>query len=264
VDLGRGAWVTYESGWLAAEAADALLRVLLEGLAWEQRPIVVAGREVMQPRLIAWGGDLPYRYSSQTLPPAPVPAALAPVLAEVSAKCGVPFNHVVLNRYRDGKDNLGFHADDEPELGRCPVIAALSLGATRRFVLERKGRRSKRNLRLGHGSLLVMGGTIQHTWYHGVPKDADCRRERINVTFRWLKGPPGWRESPPLGDPPDQPGRALVGEPRGRPLGHHQDPVAEGDQEHHVYERPHEPREEPAQLQEPEVGDRLGPPDRRE
>lgn len=197
-DLGLGAWFVYTPGWLGEAEADARMAALLEGCAWVARPIVVAGREVMQPRLIAWGGDLPYRYSGQTLERVPIPAALpAELVARASADAGVPFNHVLFNRYRDGKDNMGFHADDEPELGRDPVIAALSLGAERRFVLWRKGKRRGRkiNVNLEHGSLLVMGGTIQHTWYHAVPKDAGCDRERINVTFRWLKGPPGTRRA---------------------------------------------------------------------
>lgn len=193
VDLGRGAWIAYDPAWLGEEEATALQADLASGLRWEQRPIVVGGREVMQPRLMAWAGDLPYRYSGQTLPPEPLTGALADLTARVAAACGVPFNHVVVNRYRDGRDNIGRHADAEPELGWLPTIASLSLGARRRFVLSRKGRRKERNLRLGHGSLLVMGGSLQHTWYHAVPKDRGCEQERLNLTFRLLIGPPGTR-----------------------------------------------------------------------
>lgn len=196
VDLGKGAWIRYVPAWLPPGEADALLAALLAELPWVQRPIVVGGREVMQPRLLAWGGEVPYRYSGQTLESAPLHPALADLLARAAEVCGVPFNHAMANRYRDGRDNIGFHSDSEPELGRNPVIAAVSLGARRRFVLERKGRRrTRRNLRLPHGSLFVMGGTCQHTWYHGLPRDPECARERVNVTFRWLKGPPGWREA---------------------------------------------------------------------
>ena len=194
VDLGCGSWIRYEPEWLQGSTADLLFAQLLAELPWEARPIVVAGREVMQPRLMAWAGELPYRYSGQTLPPGPVHPALADLMARASAECGVPFNHVTVNLYRNGKDYIGFHTDSERELGRDPVVASLSLGVVRRFVLEKKGRRrTKRNLRLAHGSLLVMGGTCQHNWYHGLPKDAECTSERINVTFRWLKAPPGGR-----------------------------------------------------------------------
>lgn len=194
VDLGRGAWIAYAPDWLAGEEAAALQAELTATLPWEQRPIVVAGREVMQPRLLAWGGDLPYRYSGQTLPPCPMTPALQTLTDRASEACGVAFNHVMVNRYRDGRDNIGRHADAEPELGWCPLIASLSLGARRRFVLKRKGRRKERNLRLAHGSLLVMGGTLQHTWYHSLPKDPGCAAERLNVTFRRLIGPPGTRQ----------------------------------------------------------------------
>jgi alkylated DNA repair dioxygenase AlkB len=193
VDLGRGAWIAYEPTWLGEAEAGALCEELVATLPWEQRPIVVAGREVQQPRLMAWAGDLPYRYSGQTLPPAPLTPALAAILERANQACGAEFNHVVVNRYRDGRDNIGRHADAEPELGWCPLIASLSLGARRRFVLTRKGKRKERNLRLAHGSLLVMGGTIQHTWYHSLPKDPGSQAERLNLTFRRLIGPPGTR-----------------------------------------------------------------------
>jgi alkylated DNA repair dioxygenase AlkB len=193
-ELGRGAWITYQPGWMAKEEADALFTALLHELPWVQRPIVVAGRELPQPRLMAWGGALPYRYSGQTLEVVPPTPLLAALLERLAAVCGVPFNHVVVNRYRDGRDHIGRHADAEPELGWRPTIASLSLGVRRRFLLSRKGARKERHLKLQHGSLLVMGGTLQHTWYHALPPDADVRLERLNLTFRWLKGPPGFRE----------------------------------------------------------------------
>jgi alkylated DNA repair dioxygenase AlkB len=90
---------------------------------------------------------------------------------------------------------MGRHADDERELGRDPVIAAVSVGAHRRFRMEKKGKRLKRTLDLRHGSLLVMGGTMQHTWYHAILKEPGCERERINITFRHLLGPPGFPAS---------------------------------------------------------------------
>src|SRR5689334_11509018 len=121
VDLGRGAWIAYEPAWLTDPEAAELQAALTATLPWEQRPIVVAGREVMQPRLVAWGGEHPYRYSGQTLEPLPVPDLLAALGERVSAAAGVAFNHVVVNRYRDGRDNIGRHADAEPELGWCPI-----------------------------------------------------------------------------------------------------------------------------------------------
>ena len=191
--LGAGAWYRYEPGWLGVSEGAALQAALTEQVAWEARSIRMFGKEILQPRLVGWAGGLPYRYSGQTLEPREAPPVLAALVARVSSEVQVPFNHVLLNRYRDGQDHMGRHADDEPELGREPVIAALSLGASRRFRLEKKGKRVKRTQLLANGSLLVMGGTMQHRWYHAVLKEPGCREERINVTFRWLKGPPGWR-----------------------------------------------------------------------
>lgn len=193
-ELSPGAWIRYEPQWLSVEEADALFEALRAELPWEERPILVAGREVLQPRLVAWEGEIAYRYSGQTLRVAPITARTRALMERAAATAGGPFNHALFNWYRDGKDHIGFHADNEPELGRNPLIASLSLGAPRRFRLERKGRRhTRRDLELAHGSLLVMGGTLQHHWYHAVPRAAGVGG-RVNVTFRWMRGPPGWRE----------------------------------------------------------------------
>ncbi len=190
-DLGKGAFIDYDGAWLEPDEADRLLTVLIEDLDWAEVTIRAGEREVVQPRLTAWAGDLPYRYSGQTLEPRPVPSALTDIWARVAAATGADFNHAVLNYYRDGGDNMGQHADDEPQLGRDATIAALSLGAVRKFVLRPKGRkRYWVTYRLEHGSLLVMRGTVQHRWYHGVPKMPSAAGPRINVTFRWLHGPP--------------------------------------------------------------------------
>ncbi len=193
ITLDAGAWVEHEPAWVAAgeeaEVADALRREL----DWEQREIVLFGRPVLQPRLIAWAGELGYRYSGQTLPPRPFTPALAPLLARVQARVGAPFNHVLLNRYRDGADSMGLHADDEPELGADPVVAILSLGVERRFVVRprRRNRDAPRAFALGHGSLLVMGGTCQRHYVHGVPREPRVTGERISLTFRRLLRAPG-------------------------------------------------------------------------
>ena len=192
--LGAGAWYVYVAGWLDAPAATALQDALTAQVPWEQRSIQMFGKEILQPRLIGWAGDLPYRYSGQSLPPREPLPVIEPLWARVREEVEIPFNHLLLNRYRDGQDAMGYHADDEPELGYEPVIAAVTLGVRRKFVFKAKGRRKKtRTVQLAHGSLLVMGGTCQHRFYHGVPRQASVGEERINVTFRLLRGPPGWR-----------------------------------------------------------------------
>jgi alkylated DNA repair dioxygenase AlkB len=98
---------------------------------------------------------------------------------------GTEFNAVLLNLYRDGRDGMGWHADDEPELGRNPVIASVSLGAPRRFCLRHRRRKDlKLDLELPRGSLLVMAGPMQHHWVHALPKTRRPVGERINLTFR--------------------------------------------------------------------------------
>jgi alkylated DNA repair dioxygenase AlkB len=187
IDLDGGAWLDYVPAWIEATEADRLLTALRDELTWEHREIVLFGRRVLQPRLIAWAGSLGYRYSGQTLEPrAPTPTT-AELMARVVAATRVPFNHVLLNRYRDGADSIGLHADDEPELGQDPIVATLSLGATRRFVLKsRRARHASRSLDVRHGGLLVMGGTCQRHYVHGVPRQPGAIGERISLTFRRL------------------------------------------------------------------------------
>jgi alkylated DNA repair dioxygenase AlkB len=176
---------------MAAAAADSVLRALIASVAWEEREIVLFGRRIRQPRLVAWAGDVPYRYSGQTLEPRPWGEVVEGVLARVCAYTNVPFNHVLLNRYRDGKDSMGLHSDDEPELGAEPAVAAVSLGVTRRFVLvSRRGRRDRFVVPLEHGSLVVMRGKCQAEYRHGIPKDPGATGERVSLTFRRILRPP--------------------------------------------------------------------------
>lgn len=186
--LAAGAWVEHDPAWMARAEAETLLSELREGLAWEQREIVLFGRRILQPRLIAWAGDLPYRYSGQTLEPRAFTPALAGVLGRVRDRAGVPFNHVLANRYRSGDDSMGLHADDEPELGPDPVVAIVSLGVPRRLVVKprRKSLGAAREFSLGPGSVLIMGGTCQRHYVHGVPRQPRVDAERISLTFRYL------------------------------------------------------------------------------
>ncbi|MDE3011975.1 MAG: alpha-ketoglutarate-dependent dioxygenase AlkB [Pseudomonadota bacterium] len=174
---------------LPAVAADRLLAVLREQVAWEQRSANFGGRRVAVPRLIAWYGEHPYRYAGFTHAAAALPVFLAELLpalqALLSARLGAPvaFDSVLLNRYRDGRDSMSFHSDNEVQLGPEPVIASLSLGASRTLQFRAIGRQRRLAGTLTHGSLLVMHGRSQSDWQHAVPKEA-CEGERINLTFR--------------------------------------------------------------------------------
>jgi alkylated DNA repair dioxygenase AlkB len=188
IPLGAGAWLDYDPEWLSTEEADHALTGLRSELSWEQREIVLFGRRVLQPRLIAWAGDRAYRYSGQTLEPRPFTPTVGRMLANVSARAGMTFNHVLVNRYRSGEDSMGLHSDDEPELGPDPLVAIASLGTARRLVVKprRKQDRNRHELSLGHGALLVMGGTCQRHYVHGIPRQAGIHGERISLTFRYL------------------------------------------------------------------------------
>jgi alkylated DNA repair dioxygenase AlkB len=192
ITLASGAFLDHEPTWIGPDEADELLGKLRDELAWEQREIVLFGRRILQPRLIAWAGAVDYRYSGQTLEPRPFTPAAERLLVRVRDRARVPFNHVLVNRYRTGGDSMGFHADDEPELGDDPVLATVSLGATRRLVVKprRQRERERRLLDLGHGSLLIMGGTCQRHYSHGIPRQPEVRGERISLTFRWLRRAP--------------------------------------------------------------------------
>lgn len=175
---------------LAPAEAAALLTELAAAVPWRHEPIKLFGKDVLQPRLTAWYGDAgaSYCYSGLQLKPLPWLPALQELRQRVQAAAGTTFNSVLLNLYRHGQDSMGWHADDEPELGSNPVIASLSLGATRRFRLRpRPGAgftHTPVGLELGSGSLLLMQGETQHYWQHAVPKTARPTEPRLNLTFR--------------------------------------------------------------------------------
>lgn len=167
-------------------ASSELMARLRAETAWRAETIVLFGRAVAQPRLTAWHGDAAYSYSGLRLAPLPFTPLLLEVKAAVEAASGHRFNSVLLNYYRDGRDSMGMHSDDEPELGRNPAIASLSLGAARDFILRHK--RSKRTVKLAldDGSLLLMAGSTQHHWQHGINKSARPIDARLNLTFRYI------------------------------------------------------------------------------
>jgi alkylated DNA repair dioxygenase AlkB len=181
--------VILHDGWLPPPEADDLLAMLLRDIPWEAKEISIFGKKVMQPRLVAWMGDSDavYTYSGLTLTPLPWSEGVAHVRAIASQAAGEHFNSVLFNLYRDGRDSMGFHSDDEPELGLAPCIASVSLGATRKFRLRprrMKGMLEPLEVGLGHGSLLVMRGGTQAHWVHGVPKEPGVDAPRVNLTFR--------------------------------------------------------------------------------
>ncbi|MDI1450629.1 alpha-ketoglutarate-dependent dioxygenase AlkB [Polyangium sp. 6x1] len=191
IELLHGGFLLFHDPFLAPDEASAAFDALLAEVPFRQETIRLFGKTILQPRLSAWHGDpgASYTYSGLSLAPNPWTPTLSALRARVEAAAGSTFNSVLVNHYRGGDDSMGKHADDEPELGTNPVIASLSLGARRRFVLEPKKGGDKVTLELGEGNLLVMAGTTQHHYRHGVPKQAG-RGPRMNLTFRRILSTP--------------------------------------------------------------------------
>lgn len=174
---------------LAREEADALFAALRARIEWQAEDILIFGERRRVPRLVAWHGDpgTGYTYSGTAHEPQPWTPELRHVLDRAQSLTGHTYNSVLLNLYRDGRDSMGWHADDEPELGREPAIASISLGATRRFKLRhRRQADAAITLDLAHGDVLLMAGDTQRNYVHAVPKTARPVGERINLTMRWV------------------------------------------------------------------------------
>lgn len=180
--------VLYQPGWLPPAVAGALMQRLLREIPWTQHQVRMFGRELPSPRLSAWIGDADavYTYSRVRHQPAPWTPALAQLRERLQVELGARFNSVLANRYRDGRDSMGWHADDEPELGREPLIASISLGAVRRMRFRARDRSAVAAIDLADGSLLLMGGRTQTLYQHAVDKTCADTGERINLTFRMI------------------------------------------------------------------------------
>jgi alkylated DNA repair dioxygenase AlkB len=171
-----------------AQSPEAVMKQLIEETPWRAENIVVWGKTVPQPRLIAWYGDKGANYTYSGIHHAPLPwtDTLLDIKTRVEKFAGTKFNSVLLNYYRHHRDSMGLHSDDEPELGRRPIISSLSLGEDRTFILRHKTRRDLKTfrLRLASGSLLLMKGDTQHCWKHGIEKEKRPCGPRVNLTFR--------------------------------------------------------------------------------
>lgn len=168
------------------DSSALIMQRLLDETDWRAETIVLYGKAIQQPRLSAWHGDAAYTYSGMTLTPQPFTPLQQAIKDAVELATGQRFNSVLLNYYRNEQDSMGFHSDDERELGRDPVIASVSFGEPRTFILKHKRLPKTVKVALGDGSLLVMGGALQHHWRHGINKEKTPRGPRINLTFRWI------------------------------------------------------------------------------
>lgn len=177
----------YHQNFFDKDKSDYFFELLKTSIEWEQHHIQLFGKKHLAPRLSAWYGDegAKYTYSGLELHPAPMPEILLELRETVNKAAQSHFNSVLLNLYRNGNDSMGWHSDDETELGKNPTIASLNFGASRKFALKHKSLHyERREIQLHHGSLLIMSGTIQHYWKHCVPKTKKMVSDRINLTFR--------------------------------------------------------------------------------
>ena len=175
---------------LSYHEADQLFDTLKKNIIWEKQKIKLYGEVHDVPRLTAWYGDpnKSYIYSGIKLKTKPWNEALLKIREKIKKISKIKFNSVLLNLYRSGSDSVSWHSDDEPELGKNPVIGSLSLGETRQFQMKHKFNRDlKQKILLQHGSFLLMRGKTQHHWLHQIPKRKNLKGERINLTFRVIK-----------------------------------------------------------------------------
>lgn len=180
----------YRPAFFEPEESRFIFDALQARIQWGQETLVIFGRPVLTPRLTAWYGDAgtAYSYSGKTFYAKPWTDELAVIRDRAQQAAGERFNSVLLNLYRDGRDSMGWHSDDEPELGINPVIASVNFGAERRLDFRLKNHHAvKHSIMLANGSLLVMKGDLQHHWQHQVAKTAKVTAQRINLTFRNIK-----------------------------------------------------------------------------
>ena len=186
-----GAQLVYYPSIQLDDAPQVFLQRLIDGIAWREESITVWGKTCLQPRLVAWHGDaqMDYTYSGIWFAAQPWTPDLWHLKQKVEQIAACRFNSVLLNYYRDQRDSMGFHSDNERELGPRPIIASLSLGQERLLVFKHKTDKALRPypLRLESGSLLLMQGETQQNWVHGIAKLTTPCDPRVNLTFRQIK-----------------------------------------------------------------------------
>ncbi len=178
----------YTPNFYSTQDSAQLYQRLLNEIDWQEKTIKLFGREVLQPRKIAWYGDpgLIYTYSNLTQTTVPWTPVLLEILTRLRNETGFTFNSVLLNLYRNEADSMGWHSDNEKELGTDPTIASISLGHPRIFQFKHVSRNLKTDILLENGSLLLMTGVTQSHWKHQLPKRRSIIGPRINLTFRTI------------------------------------------------------------------------------
>jgi len=182
----RDGWIMLDSHFYSEDESKLIFEQLSEMPTWEQGTVKIFGKQFATPRLESFHAEdgLSYVYSGQRMRSHPFNETLDRIRTALFQKTGFMFNSVLCNLYRDGNDSNGWHADNEPELGKDPIIASISFGETRRFDLKHEQTGEKLSFKLSTGSLLIMGGSLQHHWKHQITKSKKITKPRINLTFR--------------------------------------------------------------------------------
>lgn len=178
--------VLYYPNVFTAEKSAALMLAVLSQQNMKQDEVIVFGKKHVMTRLNALVGDnkLEYGYSNVKRIAEPWGLALTEIKKAIENLVNANFNSCLINHYPSGEDGMGWHADNEKELGVNPVIASVSFGAERKFSFKHNEQNSKVDVFLQSGSLLLMKGTTQHNWKHTLPKSKKVKSPRMNLTFR--------------------------------------------------------------------------------
>ena len=185
----RDAEVVFYRDFFGTAEADHFFTRLMAEVNWQSQEVKIFGKFVPVPRRVSWYGDAgtDYSYSGITVHPQPWIAPLTEIKSRLDECAGVTFNSVLCNLYQDGQDSIGWHSDNEPELGTNPVVGSVSFGAPRVFHFRHKKEKSLRmKVELPHGSFLLMRGPTQHNWNHQLPKTTKQVNPRINLTYRMI------------------------------------------------------------------------------
>lgn len=178
--------ILFYPNFLNKDESDFYFETFLKEIEWKHEEIKLFGKKIFQPRLTAFYGDddISYAYSGIKMDANSWSTDLNKLKNKINGQLNQSFNSCLMNLYRNEKDSMGWHQDNEKELGEKPFIASLSLGETRKFQLKKINTKEKIELNLNHGSLLIMKNELQKNWKHQIPKEKTLKDIRINITFR--------------------------------------------------------------------------------
>ena len=178
--------IRVEENFFNSNESNVLLNKLIKNLSWESMMIKMFGKDLMIPRLQCWIGDegCDYKYSGKILNRQIWNKELMLIRKKIAKEIKTDFNSVLVNYYRDGKDSMGWHSDDEKELGPNPTIASISFGSERNLHFRNKITKETISIPQTHGCLIVIDGRTQKNWQHSIKKTQKIIGPRINLTFR--------------------------------------------------------------------------------